>query len=318
MKHTMGTLNHRFLWLAMLGRRKNLSISDTIMVSVACAFMVCAALFLSACGGSEKPADTAVVKPIMPAVVLPASPASEASAPVSASAPATDPAPASEPVASASVAASAPPVVSPPTPKPVLIEIHGDDAMYGALPPFYAFNAQSEPANTQSILQAQFGGTVTVDNRAEGGTASTLLNMMNGVDGGGPPFAQRILSSKAEIVLDAHAINDDLAQSLGPYTDALIAFVQSVRAAGKIPVLEEPSPVCDDSRPHLDNYVSVMDGIAEQYNVPVVKQYDYLQTIPNLCAHYTAGIFPDNAIYAIKAQRQAAVLAPIVRTLMGE
>jgi hypothetical protein len=190
--------------------------------------------------------------------------------------------------------------------------------MFGALPPFYAFNPQSEPADTQTILQAQFGSTVMVDNKAEGGTASTLLNMMNGVDGGGPPFAQRVLSSKAQIVLDAHAVNDDLAQSLGPYADALIAFVQAVRAAGKVAVLEEPSPVCDNSRPYLANYVSVMDNIAAQYNVPIVKQYDYLQAIPNLCSHYTAGIYPDNAIYQMKAQRQAAVLVPLVQTALGE
>lgn len=190
--------------------------------------------------------------------------------------------------------------------------------MFGASPPFYAFNPQSEPADTQSILQAQFGATVTVDNRAEGGTASTLVNMMNGVDGGGPPFAQRVLSSKAQIVLDAHAVNDDLSQSLGPYSDALVAWVQSVRAAGKIPVLEEPSPACDTDHPNLANYVSVMNSIAVQYNVPIVKQYDYLLTIPNLCSHYTAGIFPDNAIFAIKAQRQAAVLAPIVKATLGE
>jgi hypothetical protein len=202
--------------------------------------------------------------------------------------------------------------------KPVLIEIHGDDAMYGALPPFYSFNPLSEPADTQTILQAQFGGTVTIDNRAEGGTASTLVNMMNGVDGGGPPFAERVKSSKAQIVLDAHAVNDDLSQSLGPYTDALIAWVQAVRAAGKVAVLEEPGPVCDDSRPYLANYVSVMDSVAAQYNIPIVKQYEYLLTIPNLCAHYTAGIYPDNAIYQIKAQRQAQVLAPLVKAALGE
>jgi hypothetical protein len=200
---------------------------------------------------------------------------------------------------------------------PVVVEIHGDDAMFGSSPPFYAFNPQSEPADTQTILQAQFGSTVTVDNRAEGGTASTLVNMMNGVDGGGPPFAQRILSSKAQIVLDAHAVNDDLSQSLGPYSDALVAWVQAVRASGKVAVLEEPGPVCDDSRPYLANYVSVMDNIAAQYSVPIVKQYDYMQTIPNLCSHYTAGIYPDNAIYAIKAQRQAAILAPLVQNIVG-
>jgi hypothetical protein len=190
--------------------------------------------------------------------------------------------------------------------------------MFGASPPFYAFNPLSEPADTQTILQAQFGNTVTVDNRAEGGAASTLLNMMNGVDGGGAPFAQRILSSKAQIVLDAHAVNDDLSQSLGPYTDALIAWVQAVRTEGKVAVLEEPGPVCDDSRPYLANYVSVMDNVAIQYNIPIVRQYDYLLAIPNLCSHYTAGIYPDNAIYQIKAQRQAAVLAPLVKAALGE
>lgn len=187
--------------------------------------------------------------------------------------------------------------------------------MFGVSPPFYAFNPQSEPADTQSILQAQFGDTVTVDNRAEGGRASTLTNMMAGVDGGGAPFVQRVKSSQAQIVLDAHAVNDDLSQSLGPYSDALVAFVLSVRAAGKVPVLEEPGPVCDDSRPHLENYVSVMDSVAQQYNVPIVTQYNYLQTVPNLCSHYTNGIYPDNAIYQIKAQRQAAVLAPLVKAL---
>ncbi|MFX1675221.1 hypothetical protein PWR63_23725 [Paraburkholderia sp. A2WS-5] len=190
--------------------------------------------------------------------------------------------------------------------------------MYGASPSSYTFNPQSEPLDTQVILQAQFGNSVTIDNRAEGGTASTLVNMMNGVDGGGPPFAQRIKSSQAQIVLDAHAVNDDLSQSLAPYADALIAWVQAVKDAGKIPVLEEPGPVCDNSRPYLENYVSVMDNVAAAYNVPLVKQFDYLQTIPNLCSHYTNGIYPDNAIFQIKAQRQAAVLAPIVKTLTGE
>jgi hypothetical protein len=190
--------------------------------------------------------------------------------------------------------------------------------MFGASPPFYTFNALSEPADTQTLLQAQFGNTVMIDNRAEGGTASSLLNMMNGVDGGGPPFAERVKSSKAQIVLDAHAVNDDLYQSLGPYTDALIAWVLAVRAAGKVPVLEEPGPVCDDQHPYLANYASVMDGVAQQYNVPIVMQYNYLQSIPNLCSHYAGGIYPDNFIFQVKAQRQAAVLAPLVKAALGD
>jgi hypothetical protein len=202
----------------------------------------------------------------------------------------------------------------------VLIEIHGDDAMMGVtsnngwMP---TITQQSEPADSQTLLRAQLGDGVTISNLAEGGTASTLVNMMNGVDGGGPPFAQRMATSKADIELVNHAINDDLAQSLGPYTDALIAWIQAVRAAGKIAVLEEPNPVCDDNHPNLENYVSTIDNIAAAYNVPLVTQYEYLQAIPNYCSHLSGGLYPDDAIYAIKAQREAAVLAPLVQNIVG-
>jgi hypothetical protein len=199
----------------------------------------------------------------------------------------------------------------------VLIEVHGDDAMLGMTSQMGMASQQSEPADVQAMLRDLLSDqAITVDNRAEGGTASTIINMMNGVDGGGAPFAQRVLTSKAQIVLDNHAIEDDLSQSLGPYADALIAWVQAVRAAGKIPVLEEPNPVCDADHPHLDNYVATMDGVAEQYNVPLVKQFDYIQTLPNWQSHFNACLYPDEWIFQIKAQREAAILAPIVQSLM--
>jgi hypothetical protein len=236
---------------------------------------------------------------------------------------ATTHAPASTPAASApDVPASALVQASSPTapaaPTPVLIEIHGDDALYGALPPTFFFNPQNEPADTQAMLRDQLSDdAITVDNLAEGGTASTVVNMIAGVDGGGPPFAQRVMTSKAQIVMDGHGVEDDLGQSLGPYADALVAFIQDVRAAGKVPVLEEPGPVCDDQHPNLANYASVMDGIAQQYNVPLVKQYNELLAIPNYCSHLTAGLYPDNYILAQRAQREAAVLQPIVQSLMN-
>jgi acyl-CoA thioesterase-1 len=199
----------------------------------------------------------------------------------------------------------------------VLIEIHGDDSMFGAMPPTFVANPQSEPADTQAILRDQLStDQVTVSNLAEGGTASTILNLMAGVDGGGAPYAQRVMTSKAQIVLASYAVNDDLAQSLGPYTDALIAFVAATRAAGKIPVLEEPNPVCDDQHPNLQNYASTIDAVAQQYSVPLVAQYAELLTVPNLCSHFTQGIFPDNTILALKAQREAEVLQPIVQSLV--
>lgn len=189
--------------------------------------------------------------------------------------------------------------------------------MFGAVPPLYISNPQSQPADVQAILRDQLStDQVTVSNLAEGGTASTALNFISGLDGEGAPYAQRVMTSKAQIVLASYAVNDDLAQSLGPYTDALIAFVLDVRAAGKIPVLEEPNPVCDDRHPNFQNYVSTVDSVAASFNVPLVSQYSQLLAVPNLCAHFTQGIYPDNTILAMKAQREAAVLMPIVQSLM--
>jgi hypothetical protein len=62
--------------------------------------------------------------------------------------------------------------------------------------------------------------------------------------------------------------------------------------------------------------VSTIDSVAVQYNVPLVTQYDELLAVPNLCSHFTQGIFPDNTVLAMKAQRQAEVLQPIVESLM--
>jgi hypothetical protein len=198
-----------------------------------------------------------------------------------------------------------------------VIEIHGDDALFGAVPPTFFFNPQNEPADTQAILQnALSDSAITVDNLAEGGAASTIVNLIAGVDGEGAPYAQRIQSSKAQIVVAGYGVEDNRIQSLAPYADALVAFVQDVRAAGKIPVLEEPGPVCDDQHPNLANYASVMDGIAQQYNVPLVKQYNELLAVPNFCSHMN-GIYPDNAILQMRAQREAAVLQPIVQQLIN-
>jgi hypothetical protein len=246
------------------------------------------ALVLTACGGGSNSttAGNASPKAVAPVAVGPASSASAPAAPQS---------------------------------KTVLIEVNGDDAMLGVTSNnngFVTISQQSEPADTQALLRAQFGDGITIVNHAEGGRASTLVNMMNGVDGGGPPFAQRMLTSKADIVLVNHAINDDLSQSLAPYADALVAWVQAVRAAGKIAVLEEPNPVCDANHPHLENYVSTMDGIATQYNVPIVKQFDYIQTLPNWQTHLSACLYPDEWLLHIKAQQEANVLAPIVQQLI--
>jgi hypothetical protein len=281
---------------------------------------VAIACLLSACGGDgdqDQPAQQAQVSqsaptaPVhqvtSPAVVTAPAPIAEKPVPTPA---ASEPAPVPVPY----------PVVTPPAPKPpkpILIEVYGDDAMMG-LTSQMSVAQQSETVQSQALLQAQLNDTaITITNKAMGGTASTLVNMMRGVDGGGPPFAERIKASKAQIVLMNHAINDNLVQSLAPYTDAMIDWIKAVRDAGKIPVLEEPNPVCDGNHPWLENYVSVMDNTADAYKVPLVKQYANVQALPNWQSHMNACLYPDEWMLSIKAQRQAEVLAPIVARLLA-
>ena len=274
-------------------------------------FAVVIACLLSACGGDGDPAPA--LQPAQVQTLVAAPPVHQVSAPavetVAAKPAPTQPAPEPAPA----------PVVTPPAPKPpqpILIEVYGDDAMMG-LTSMMSVAQQSETVQSQAMLQAQLNDTaITIANKAMGGTASSLVNMMRGVDGGGPPFADRIKGSKAQIVLMNHAINDNLVQSLGPYTDAMIDWIKAVRDAGKIPVLEEPNPVCDGNHPWLENYVSVMNNVAETYKVPVVRQYSYIQTLPNWQSHMGSCFYPDEWLLQIKAQRQAEVLGPIIASLI--
>ncbi|MFM0503980.1 SGNH/GDSL hydrolase family protein [Paraburkholderia caffeinilytica] len=178
---------------------------------------------------------------------------------------------------------------------------------------------QTEPDVSQAILQAQLDDTgITIANHATGGTSSSLQNEMLGVDGNGAPFAQRVALSKASIVIDNHAMNDALGgETLDDYKQYLPQWIAAVRAAGKTPVLEEPNPVCDGNHPQLGDYVQAMEDAAFTYGVALITQYAYLQTVPNYCSHLNAGFYPDDAIYAIKAQRQAAALAPLVQAIIG-
>jgi hypothetical protein len=177
----------------------------------------------------------------------------------------------------------------------------------------------NESQTLQTLLQAQFNDTgITVDNHATGGTSSSLKNEMLGMDGNGAPFADRIKNSPASIVIESHTLNDALGgETVDDYRQYLAAWVVAVKAAGKIPVLEESIPVCDGDRPQLAAYVQAMDDAAAAYNIALISQYAYLQTVPNYCSHLTAGVDPDAAIYAIKAQREGVIVESLVQDIVG-
>ena len=234
----------------------------------------------------------------------------------------TTPAPAaSVPVAASSPEPASMPAAVPSTPI-VQIDVYGDDGVAGfTISDFGMFStvAPNEPQTLQALLQTQLNDSgITVNNRATGGTSSSLKNELAGMDGNGAPFADRIKLSTASIVVESHARNDALGgETIDDYRQYLAAWVVAVRTSGKIPVLEESGPTCDSDHPQLAAYVQAMDDTAAQFNVPIVTHYAYISSLPNWQSHMASCLYPDAYLLAIKAQREQAVIAPLVQALIG-
>lgn len=269
---------------------------------------------LVACGGADKPA-TPSVKAVVPAIILPAVPASDASAPVAASAPSMTP----DQPASAPDSASAPMASTP----VVKISVFGDDEVSSVaitpmgMPSVVTPNQESV---LQSALQSQFSDSgISVINSATGGTASSLQNELSGLDGGGASEPQRMTSIGANIVIQAHMLNDALGgETVDQYAAYLEQWAEYARSAGMTPVFEEDSPVCDDDHPQLAAYVDTMNTVGRRLNVSVIHQYAYVQGIANWQSHMISCRYPDATLLAAKAQQEMVVIAPLVKAALGE
>ncbi|MFM0044139.1 SGNH/GDSL hydrolase family protein [Paraburkholderia sediminicola] len=205
----------------------------------------------------------------------------------------------------------------------VLIDVYGDDGIAGFTVSdsgLWSTVAPNEPQTLQELLQSQFSDTgITVANHATGGGSSSLMNEMLGMDGNGAPFADRIKLSSASYAIESHTLNDALGgETINDYRQYLAAWVVAVRAAGKTPVLEESGPVCDGNHPQLAVYVQAMDDAAVQFNVPIVTQYAYVSSLPNWEDHMASCLYPDAYLLQIKAQREVAVITPLIQQVIGE
>jgi hypothetical protein len=177
----------------------------------------------------------------------------------------------------------------------------------------------NEPTALQTLLQQQFNDTgITVANDATGGTASSLQNELDGMDGGGVAQPARMIRSAAKVAIEQHTLNDDLGgETLAQYSAYLGQWIQDAQENGIQPVLEEASPVCDGNHPLLPGYVAAMDAAAAAYNVPIINQYAYIESLPNWQAHMLNCTVPDAYLDGLKAAQEQTVIAPLVKQLIG-
>jgi len=205
----------------------------------------------------------------------------------------------------------------------IIIDAQGDSTMYGyQTSDNFKKNWQTPanpPALLQSALQSRFGSRVIVQNNGVPGT--TIVDREQGGNGYRQTYAQWVAASPAHIVIVNFALNDADNHAKEPpdvFRSHLMRFIEESQGAGRIVVLEEPSPVdYAANRAIVPQYVAVVDELAQQYGLALVRQYRYIEALHDWRALLIDGVHPTDRLYRIKADREREVVEPIVAKLIG-
>jgi lysophospholipase L1-like esterase len=195
----------------------------------------------------------------------------------------------------------------------IVIDAEGDSTMFGleTVNGQFVQASMPPPVLLQARLRELFGPGVTVN--GYGSPGANLRFELQGTNNYATTLRDRLVVSRAQIVIGNFGINDAY---LPPeeYRSNLQQFVDTVRAGGKLPVLEEPNPVCAGHE-NLDQLVAILNEVAREKAVPLVKQYDAIKALPDWQAKLTDCVHPGDELYAFKAAREAEALAQVIRSL---
>ncbi|WP_250502467.1 SGNH/GDSL hydrolase family protein [Caballeronia sp. AZ7_KS35] len=200
----------------------------------------------------------------------------------------------------------------------VNILFEGDSTMFGSdvmscANPNCQNLAGNEPVVVTALLNDKNGfGAGAVSGTNAGVPSSNLAEMLSGGNAQYPNSYPDVLKrAQAKIVVSNHSMAGRPEQFEG----YLNRFIDETLAADKIPVLEEPNPVCHDKRPNLDAYVVVMRKVAAARSVVLVHQYDTFKTNPYWETLLPDCVHPSSNGYAVKARNTAQALIPIIQKL---
>jgi acyl-CoA thioesterase-1 len=205
--------------------------------------------------------------------------------------------------------------------EPLLIEAYGDSTTLGisCINNECRENAGNAVAYLQADLERKFGDSVTVSNLGLGGTMATQLYA--GSDRTPVvPWPERMRASRARIVTINYGINE-VAQNQTPkqFYDVETALVKVAVANGKLAVLATSNPVLDG---RFNARVSMMAAmtrrVAQEQHVPLIDQFAYVSALPDWQRGMSDGVHPLASLYKLKADRDFAVLGPIVTQLQND
>lgn len=203
----------------------------------------------------------------------------------------------------------------------IFIDIFGDSITTGTtiVDGKYTSARYPAPAVMQQVLRKKYP-SIVVFNQGIGGTY--FKQFINGTDGHTLSAGEHMRRTAAQISIEAFGVNDVGYVSTNEFISEVAYFVEQARINGRIPVIEEPTPTCNnwiyqefDRRVRLE--VQALNEYAEDNHVVVIPEYWYVKKMPRWklmfvdCKHLT----PE--FYRIKGIHEARFIDPIVASLLA-
>ncbi|HBN7128701.1 TPA: hypothetical protein L3381_000986 [Escherichia coli] len=187
----------------------------------------------------------------------------------------------------------------------IIIDCEGDSTMWGATALNTAVqNIYNPPAVLKTALTNLYNLSCTVRNNGISGL--TMRDLIAGTGGYSAPYAERILTSNADIVYCNHGINDSqLNLDIDQYRKDVQSFVDITRKNSKVPILITPNInpatgndtsgaiITESKSKRLFRYVAVMRDVAMSMNVDLVDNYYFYEKTARMVSPLT--LVPDGA-----------------------
>lgn len=199
------------------------------------------------------------------------------------------------------------------------VAMFGDStqAGYSALSP-----VPTPPAAAVQRLLQQAGLNAAVT--SYGVPGSQLYQLLNGADGTGLTWSQKLASTSAAVIVDNHGINDSwlgIETPLEDYRASLVAMVEQAKAHGKVMVLETPNPIVPAAQglrmnlPAHEAKVQAMRDVAAATGTVLCDVNQAIKDRGLVTLEWIAdGVHPTQPLYeGAIAQTLAKCLAPLAR-----
>ncbi|RQU16221.1 SGNH/GDSL hydrolase family protein [Burkholderia cenocepacia] len=210
--------------------------------------------------------------------------------------------------------------------QPVLIEAYGDSTTQGwqVIQGVGQVTPNGEPAELQKMLRDRFDDSVTIANHGVGATQASQL--LNGTDGVHARWADQMAASKAQIVTLNFGLNDAyysvtvsknpniIPESPTDFESTMTQLVQIARKNGKLVVIFEPNPTCEDTRaPLMPQYVDALRRVAVAERVPIVNEFDQMKSLSEWPTLLSDCLHPTDHGYLMKAGFELPVVSTLVQ-----